>query len=39
MYEVVITLGLAVLTIWLLIDSAVEYIREGQEENNLATEP
>lgn len=39
MFEVVITLALAALTIWLLLDSAVEYIRDGQDDNTFATEP
>ena len=30
MIEVVITLALAALAIWLLVDSAVEYVRDGQ---------
>ena len=34
-----ITLALAGLAIWLLVDSAIEYVRDGQEENTLATEP
>jgi hypothetical protein len=34
-----ITLALAVLAIWLLVDSAVEFVREGQEDNTFATEP
>ena len=34
-----ITLGLAALAIWLLVDSAIEYVRDGQDENTLATEP
>ena len=34
-----ITLALAALAIWLLVDSAVEYVRDGQDENTLATEP
>ena len=34
-----ITLALAALAIWLLVDSAIEYVRDGQEENTLATEP
>ena len=39
MFEVIITLALAALTIWLLLDSAVEYIRDGQDDNTFATEP
>ena len=39
MLETIITLALAALAIWLLVDSAVEYVRDGQEENTLATEP
>jgi len=39
MFEVVITLALAALAIWLLVDSAVEYVNDGQDENTLATEP
>ena len=38
MFEIIVTLGLAALAIWLLLDSAVEYIRDGQEDS-LATEP
>ena len=38
MFEIVVTLGLAAFAIWLLLDSAVEYIRDGQEDT-LATEP
>jgi hypothetical protein len=34
-----ITLALAALAIWLLVDSAIEYVRDGQDENTLATEP
>ena len=34
-----ITLALAAFAIWLLVDSAIEYVRDGQEENTLATEP
>ena len=33
-----ITLGLAALAIWLLVDSAVEFIEDSQEDT-LATEP
>ena len=38
MSEVIITLALAALAIWLLLDSAIEYIRDGQDDT-LATEP
>ena len=38
MFEIVITLGLAAFAIWLLLDSAIEYVRDGQEDT-LATEP
>ena len=38
MFEIIVTLGLAAFAIWLLLDSAVEYINEGQEDT-LATEP
>lgn len=37
-----ITLGLAVLAVWLLVDSAVEFIRDGEDlsdPDTLATEP
>ena len=34
----IITLALAALAIWLLVDSAVEFVRDSQEET-LATEP
>ena len=34
-----ITLALAAFAIWLLVDSAIEYVRDGQDENTLATEP
>lgn len=34
-----ITLALAALAIWLLVDSAIEYVRDGQDGNTLATEP
>jgi hypothetical protein len=34
-----VTLALAALAIWLLVDSAVEFVREGQEDNTFATEP
>jgi hypothetical protein len=32
-------MALAVFAIWLLVDSAIEYINDGQDENTLATEP
>ena len=38
MFEIIVTLGLAAFAIWLLLDSAIEYIRDGQEDT-LATEP
>lgn len=38
MFDYLITLALAALAIWLLVDSAVEFVREGQEDP-LATEP
>ncbi len=38
MFEIITTLGLAAFAIWLLLDSAVEYVREGQEDT-FATEP
>ena len=38
MIGTLITLALAAFTIWLLVDSAVEYIRDGQDDT-LATEP
>ena len=38
MIGTLITLALAALAIWLLVDSAVEFVRDGQD-NNLATEP
>ena len=38
MFEIIVTLGLAAFAIWLLLDSAVEYIRDGQGDT-LATEP
>ena len=38
MFEIIVTLGLAAFAIWLLLDSAVEFIRDGQEDT-LATEP
>jgi hypothetical protein len=34
-----ITLALAALAIWLLVDSAVEFVQDSQDENTLATEP
>jgi hypothetical protein len=39
MFETIITLALAALAIWLLVDSAVEYVNDGQDENTLAKEP
>jgi hypothetical protein len=39
MFEIIVTLALAAFAIWLLVDSAVEYINDGQEDNTLATEP
>ena len=38
MFEIIVTLGLAAFAIWLLLDSAIEYVRDGQEDT-LATEP
>ena len=38
MFEFIITLALAALAIWLLVDSAVEFVQDGQD-NHLATEP
>ncbi len=38
MFGYLITLALAALAIWLLVDSAVEFVRDGQEDT-LATEP
>ena len=32
MFEVVITLALAAFAIWLLLDSAIEYIRDEDEQ-------
>ena len=34
----IITLALAALAIWLLVDSAVEFVRDSQEDS-FATEP
>ena len=31
MFEIIVTLALAAFAIWLLVDSAVEYIRTEQE--------
>ena len=39
MIGTLITMALAVFAIWLLVDSAIEYINDGQDENTLATEP
>ena len=38
MFGYLITLALSALAIWLLVDSAVEFVRDGQEDT-LATEP
>ena len=38
MFSLIITFALAALAIWLLVDSAVEFIQEGQDDT-LATEP
>ena len=38
MIGTLITLALAALAIWLLVDSAVEFVNDGQEDT-LATEP
>ena len=38
MIGTLITLALAALAIWLLVDSAVEFVQDGQD-NHLATEP
>ena len=38
MIGTLITLALAALAIWLLVDSAVEFVRDGQDDS-LATEP
>ena len=38
MIGTLITLALAALAIWLLVDSAVEFVQDSQD-NNLATEP
>jgi hypothetical protein len=38
MFSLIITFALAALAIWLLVDSAVEFIQEGQDDP-LATEP
>ncbi len=38
MIGTVITLALAAFAIWLLVDSAVEFVQDSQD-NNLATEP
>ena len=34
-----ITLALAALAIWLLVDSAVEFVQDDQDGNTLVTEP
>ena len=38
MIGTLITMALTAFAIWLLVDSAVEFVRDGQD-NNLATEP
>ena len=38
MFEVIITVSLATLAIWFLLDSVIEYVRDGSDET-LATEP
>lgn len=38
MIGTIITLALGALAIWLLVDSAVEFVQDSQD-NNLATEP
>ena len=38
MIGTLITMALAALAIWLLVDSAVEFVRDGQDDS-LATEP
>lgn len=38
MFSLIITFALAAFAIWLLVDSAVEFVRDGQDEP-LATEP
>ena len=39
MIGTLITLALAAFAIWMLVDSAIEYVNDGQDENTLATEP
>ena len=39
MIGTLITLALAAFAIWLLVDSAIEYINDGQDDSTLATEP
>ena len=40
MIGTLITLGLATLAVWLLVDSAIEFVRDGEEaRDRLATEP
>ena len=39
MIGTLITLALAALAIWLLVDSAIEYINDGQDDSPFATEP
>jgi hypothetical protein len=39
MIGTLITMALAVFAIWLLVDSAIEYINDGQDDSTFATEP
>ena len=39
MIGTLITLALAAFAIWLLVDSAIEYVNDGQDDSTLATEP
>ena len=39
MIGTLITLALAAFAIWLLVDSAIEYINDGQDDSPFATEP
>ena len=39
MIGTIVTLALAALAIWLLVDSAVEFVQDNQDENTLVTEP
>ena len=39
MIGTLVTLALAGLAIWLLVDSAVEFVQDNQDEGTLATEP